>query len=253
MFPDRLKARGSYGRWFGVACGGWIANDVFTLLNSEQFCRRWLGKENGEVIWPVTNFLYFIIIYCLVTSWVIFMFASERLDKVSKVTTGGNVWSAIRQIFKKPLTKKWIKLTMCKRLGTDGAMSILSVILVNEGLDKEFVVLGTTLAGPFILMGTFFLMFCLKKGRIMKTSYSVMWLGIPCIFMNIITYTWFKARGDEYIVYFLACAAVFRGWWWCTIWILDLGQMSIMCDENVNSTHWAAMNTIWNISNTLPY
>ena len=117
------------------------------------------------------------------------MFASERLDKVSKVTTGGNVWSAIRQIFKKPLTKKWIKLTMCKRLGTDGAMSILSVILVNEGLDKEFVVLGTTLAGPFILMGTFFLMFCLKKGRIMKTSYSVMWLGIPCIFMS--KFIWF--------------------------------------------------------------
>jgi len=141
-------------------------------MNSEQFCREYLGKENDIVVWPLTNFLYFIIIYCLVTSWAVFMVASERMDKVSSVNTGANVWGAIRAIFRQPLTKKWVFITMLKRMGLDGAMSILSVVLVNEGLGKEAVVLGTTIAGPFILLGTFFLLFALKRGRIMKTSWS---------------------------------------------------------------------------------
>jgi hypothetical protein len=167
-----------------IAVGGWVSYDVFTLLNSAEFCRQWLGKENDEVVWGTLPWMYFIMSYCLVTSWLVFMFASERVEKVSKVITIGNVWGAVRQIFKKPATKKWVLVTMCKRLGLDGAMSILSVVLVNEGLDKEFIVLGTTIAGPFILIGTFFLWFCLKKGSIMKTSYALCWLGIPCIFMS---------------------------------------------------------------------
>ena len=100
-------------------------------MNSEQFCREYLGKENDIVVWPLTNFLYFIIIYCLVTSWAVFMVASERMDKVSSVNTGANVWGAIRAIFRQPLTKKWVFITMLKRMGLDGAMSILSVVLVN--------------------------------------------------------------------------------------------------------------------------
>ena len=72
--------------------------------------------------------MYFFLSYILVSSWLVFMFASERVEKDSKAITIGNVWGAVRQIFKKPVTKKWVLITMGKRMGLDGAMSILSIV-----------------------------------------------------------------------------------------------------------------------------
>ena len=62
IFPERLKARGSYGRWFGIASGGFIGNRIFILLNSKTFCRKIFNSE--QQIIKKSEFLWFTIVWC---------------------------------------------------------------------------------------------------------------------------------------------------------------------------------------------
>ena len=99
------------------------------------------------------------------------MFVSERVEKKPKVQTYREVCSALRQIMKKPLTKKWVCLMFFKRFGLDGPMTTLTTVLVSEDLPKEYSVEASLAAGFPILFCTFFLFICLKKGSMYRTIY----------------------------------------------------------------------------------
>ncbi len=71
--------------------------------------------------------------------------------------------------------------------------------------------------------------------------------------LDVYTYYDYKQNGDKNTLYYSLASDVACGWLKCAFWILDSAQRAIICDENLNSTHWAAMQTYFNVSNALPF
>ena len=73
------------------------------------------------------------------------------------------------------------------------------------------------------------------------------------MFIDVYTYYDFKNNGDKNTFYFSTASNTLGGILKCTWWIYDTAQFAVMVDENINSTHWAAMQTFQNITNSAPY
>ena len=251
VFNDEQKAKGSFSRWIGFCLGAFIAYNGFILLNSEKWCKKYLGMESNLI--TTNGFIYFLISYCLVSIILVFIFVGERIDKNPKVTNFRKIWDATKMIFKKKGTKTWMVIVVFKTFGIDMCMQILSTVLVNEDLDKEVLVNAHTVSGIPILIGMIIIQKFIKKGRIMKANYWLIWLAIPIMALDVYTYYDFKQNGDKNTFYFSCASDIVGGWLKCAWWIFDSAQIAIMVDENMNSTHWAAMSTIYNIANAIPY
>lgn len=132
-------------------------------------------------------------------------------------------------------------------------VQILSTVLVNEGLDKEVLIEAHTLAAIPILIGSVLITKFLVGGKIMKCYYPLIWLGIPCVAIDVYTYYDFTKNGDKNTFWLSFVSDITGGLLKCAWWILDSGQIAMMVDENINSSHWTAMQTYFNISNALPY
>jgi len=151
------------------------------------------------------------------------------------------------------MTKKWAILCCFKSFGLDGIVQILSTVLVNEGLDKEILVMAHTVSAVPILLGTMLLLKVLKKGKIMNSIYWLIWLGIFTAGVDFYTYHDYMTNGDKNSFWWLVASDLTNGWLKCALYIMETAQLSIMCDESLNSTHFASMQVIYNISNALPY
>lgn len=250
-FSEEDKAKGSFSRWLGFCLGGFFSYNVFILANSEKWCKETLGLESNLI--TKSDFLYFLIIYCIATSLLVFLFVGERVDKSPKITTMRDIWGASKQIVKKRGTRIWILIMFFKTFGIELCLQILSTVLVNEGLDKEVQVQAHTLSGIPILIGMLILKNFIKKGKIMKRCYWMVWCGIPIMLLDVYTYYDYKKNGDKNTFWLSLISDIIGGWLKCSWWIFDSAQFAIMVDENISSTHWAAMQTFQNVSNALPY
>jgi len=132
-------------------------------------------------------------------------------------------------------------------------VQILSAVLVNEGLDKEVLIEAHTLAAIPILIGSMLITKFLVGGKIMKCYYPLIWLGIPCVAIDVYTYYDYTQNGDKNTFWLSFVSDITGGLLKCAWWILDSGQIAMMVDENINPSHFTAMQTYFNISNALPY
>ena len=104
-------------------------------------------------------------------SLLVFLFVSERVDKKPKVKKIRDIWEATKQIIKKRGTKVWMLVMTFKSFGIDLSLQIISTVLVNEGLEKEVLVMANFVSGIPILIGMVILQKCIKTGTIMKRLY----------------------------------------------------------------------------------
>ena len=63
----------------------------------------------------------------------------------------------------------------------------------------------------------------------------------------------YRKNGDKNTFWLAFASDLLTGWAKSSVIILDSAQISIMCDENMNSTHFAVMITILNFANGSPY
>lgn len=251
MFEEKNKPLGSYGRFVGFAFGAFSAYNGFILMSSKEFCQDFLGQDNA--ILTTSMFAKIIAVYCVTSSLLVTFLVSEKLEKNPKVTSMRHICIAFKEIAKKDMTKKWIILCIFKSFGLDGIVQVLSTVLVNEGLDKEILVKAHTLSGVPVLVGTIFLCKVLKKGKIMTSIYWMIMAGIFLSAIDVYTYYDFKKNGDKNTLWIHLASDITLGWLKSGLFILETAQIAIMCDESLNSTHFAMMQVVWNVSNALPY
>ena len=251
LFEEEKKPIGSYGRFIGFGLGAFLAYNIFLLLNSKKWCKDFLNIDEPPL--KSAFFLKCVAAYCVVTSILIIVFVSERVERKAKILKFSHITKAFKQIIKKPMTRKWIFVCMLKSFGVDGIVQIISTVLVKEDLNKEVLVMANTMACLPILLGTLVILKCLKKGKIMNSIYWLIWSGVFMAMLDVYTYYDFKKNGDKNTLWFSMASACLGGWMKCALWIFDTGQLSIMCDESLNVTHFATMQVLYNIANSAPY
>jgi hypothetical protein len=251
IFEEAKKPIGSYGRFIGFAFGHFTGYNIFIALSSKKFCNDYLGMEDPP--WKASQFVLWVAIYCMVTMVGVMIFVAERVEVQQKVTKFSHITKAFKQIFKKPMTKKWVFLTMFKSFGVDGVLQCITTVLVKDGVKKETIVLAYTLSSIPVLIGTIIFTKFLKKGKMMISVYYLLWFGLTLTFLDIYTYHDFKTNGDGNTLWLVFCSSLLAGWMKCALWIFDGGQVAIMCDESLNGTHFATMQFIYNVANALPY
>jgi MFS family permease len=194
IFEEAKKPIGSYGRFIGFAFGHFTGYNIFIALSSKKFCNDYLGIEDPP--WKASQFVLWIAIYCVVTMIGVMIFVAERVEVQQMVTTFSHIKKAFKQIFKKPMTKKWVFLTMFKSFGVDGILQCITTVLVKEGVKKETIVLAYSLASIPVLIGTIIITKFLKKGKMMISVYYLLWFGLALTFLDIYTYHDYITNGD---------------------------------------------------------
>lgn len=103
------------------------------------------------------------------------------------------------------------------------------------------------------MLGTIIIYKLLKKGRIYRSLYWILWLGLLFSFIDIYRYYDFKQNGEDNTIWFSIASDCLGGWVKTALFILETAQISAICDEKLNATHFATMQVIYNLSNALPY
>ena len=166
----------SYTLYAGIAFGSLCSYDLFTLLNSDYFCRDIIGISNSKLLTHRMINLFFAFIN--LSSGIGVMFVAEEIEEDGASRKMMSVFSLLKVFFTDEIYKRLVFWLLFSGCGVIALRATISLQLIHKGMRREDIIMVICAADICNLGWNYALKRFMKPGQILRvcTLYLVMYL-----------------------------------------------------------------------------
>eukprot|EP01135_Chromosphaera_perkinsii_P002329 Nk52_evm115s221 gene=Nk52_evmTU115s221 len=144
----------STSQTIGLNCGFFMSFTVFLALNSEEFCKNWLGTSGEAGLVAIDGYLFFWGFMYLLCTGILLLFVKE--DKDDDDMSAKEVYIQIWKIINLPSMKSLLVLLLVHKIGFICNDAVTGLKLLEKGFKKEDLALTVLIDFPFqIILGVY--------------------------------------------------------------------------------------------------
>lgn len=243
IFDEETRPKGGLACWLGQTLGSFVAYNMFVVLNAY--------KIDGKPWLSISTFLKIMSLYILISSLVTTLFVAE-MKTTRKFNGIKDVVKTVFNIVKRKGTLCWILWAVVKYFGMCMFFKTYNYKLVDLGFKKEWIANISTIAFPVTILLTTQTYKYLVKGKLNFYLYNALALAVPMMIYQFLVYTDLDYNRNYNRTYVLLIFGSLGDILVQIQFILEIGFLNTMTDENIGGTHLTTLASILNMSRFLP-